>query len=244
MSKVIASCLPGIGLGNKMFINAFAYIISKVTGKEFVPIFIEYFKNTHTKHDNLILKNPLYTLTYGNNYVNLNELCQHPDDIVINSYVQRQEYYTEYREELRNFFNEVAYNGIQTDNTVLHIRNGDYRAIGEYLGLDNYIKFIDTVGCQNLTIVVEHIDDDVKELAKKYNATIYSKSILEDFTFIKNAGTALISQSTFAWWAVFLGNPHEIYFPFTQTNKMWKETPTQDDIDLFFNTTKSYKIVI
>ena len=112
MSKVIASCLPGIGLGNKMFINAFAYIISKVTGKEFVPIFIEYFKNTHTKHNNLILKNPLYTLTYGNNYVNLNELCQHPDDIVINSYVQRQEYYTEYREELRDFFNEVADNGL------------------------------------------------------------------------------------------------------------------------------------
>ena len=81
-------------------------------------------------------------------------------------------------------------------------------------------------------------------MAKKYNATIYSKSILEDFTYIKNAGTALISQSTFAWWAVFLGNPHEIYFPFTQTNKMWKETPTRDDIDLFFNTTKSYKIVI
>jgi hypothetical protein len=244
MSKVIAECLPGIGLGNKMFINAFAYIISKVTGKEFVPIYIEYFKNTHYKHTNALLEDPLYTSKYGNNYVNLQELYQHTGDIVIDSYVQRQEYYTAYREELRDFFYEVAYSGMQSDNNVLYIRNGDYRAIGEYLGLDNYIKFIDTVGCQNLTIVVEHIDDDVKELSKKYNATIYSKSIIEDFIYIKNAGNVLISQSTFAWWAVFLGSPNAIYFPFTQTNKMWKETPTQDDIDLFFYTTKSYKIII
>jgi hypothetical protein len=244
MSKVIAKCLPGIGLGNKMFINAFAYIISKVTGKEFVPIYIEYFKNTHTKHNNVFLENPLYTSKYGNNYVNLHELYQHTGDIVIDSYVQRQEYYTAYREELRDFFYEATCNEIQSSNTVLYIRNGDYRDIGEYLGLNNYIKFIDTVGCQNLTIVVEHIDNDVMELSKKYNATIYSESIFEDFIHIKNASIVLMSQSTFAWWAVFLGKADAIYFPFTQKNKMWKETPTQDDVDLFFNTTKSYKIIM
>ena len=211
MSKVIAYDIPGAGLGNKMFINALAYIISLKTGKELITTPIEFFNNTkiNVRIDTLI--DPLYTRQYGDQYVNLDELYNHRGDIVVNSFAQRQEYYTNYRDELQSFFYEATNGGVQHNGTVLYIRNGDYRDIGVYLGLENYCTILDSIDHSNLTIVVEHIDSDVEIIAQKYNANIFSKSAFEDFLYIKNAGNIVMSQSTFSWWAAFLGKAKKIY---------------------------------
>ncbi len=43
MNRVIAYNMPGIGLGNKMFINALAYVIALKTGRELITIPINFF---------------------------------------------------------------------------------------------------------------------------------------------------------------------------------------------------------
>jgi len=235
MNKVIAYNMPDAGLGNKMFINALAYIISLKTGKELITTPIEFFNNTklNTKLDAVV--NPLYTRQFGDQYINLDEILKHKGDIVVNSFAQRQEYYTNYRNELRSFFYEATNNGVQHNNTVLYIRNGDYKDIGVYLGLENYYTILDNIDFSNLTIVVEHVDKDVDAIAQKYNANIFSNSIFEDFLYIKNAANIIMSQSTFSWWAAFLGDAKRVYIPLSikgVSKGWWYVDPDNDDIDL------------
>ncbi len=246
MSKVIAYDIPGTGLGNKMFTNALAYIISIETGRELVTAPIKFFKNTL---DNTLVNqvhNPLYTRQYGNQYVNLNELYNHSGDIIVNSFAQKQEYYTRYRAELKDFFHEITEQSEQHDQTVLYIRNGDYRDLNIYLGLENYLKILNSIEFTNLTIVVEHVDADVQVIANNYNANIFSKSVLEDFMFIKNAKNVIMSQSTFAWWATFLGDADNIYIPLSrrgQSKGCWFTQPSIDDVDLIIHG-DNYRYII
>ena len=235
MSKVIADVIPGAGLGNKMFINALAYIISLKTGKELFTTPIEFFSNTKKNISPDIINNPLFTRQYGDQNINLSEVLNHEGDIIINSFVQRQEYYSAYRTELRNFFYEASEGGERHNKTVLYIRNGDYKGIGVYLGLENYYKILDSIDFTNLTIVTEHVDRDVEQIAQKYNADIFSKNIFEDFLFIKNANNVIMSQSTFSWWAAFIGEPKKVYVPLSikgVSKGWWYTNPNEDDIDL------------
>jgi hypothetical protein len=235
MSKIIAGNIAGAGLGNKMFINALAYIISLKTGKELFTTPIEFFNNTKKNTNANTITNPLYTKQYGDQNINIEEILNHSGDIIINSFVQRQEYYTNYRNELRNFFYEAYKGGVKHNNTVLYIRNGDYKDIGVYLGVDNYYRLLDNINFTHLTIVTEHIDKDVELIAQKYNADIFSKSVFEDFLYIKNADSVIMSQSTFSWWAAFLGAPKKVHVPLSVkgvSKGWWYISPGTDDIDL------------
>ncbi len=246
MSKVIAHTIPGIGMGNKMFINALAYIISLETGRELVTTPIDFFKNTLVNTSVDKIHNPLYTRQYGDQYIDLDNLYKHDGDIVINSYAQKQEYYTHYRNELRKFFYEINENSLQHDQTVLYIRNGDYRDLDIYLGLENYLKILNDINFTNLTIVVEHVDADVRVIAERYNANIFSKNIVEDFMYIKNAKNVIMSQSTFAWWATFLGAPEKVYIPISvrgESRGCWFTQPGIDDVDLMIPN-DNYKYII
>lgn len=246
MSKVVAHDIPGTGLGNKMFINALAYIISLETGRELVTIPIDFFKNTliNTSVDRIY--NPLYTRQYGDQYINLDNLYKHDGDIIINSFAQKQEYYRQYRNKLKNFFYEVNESSLQHDQTVLYVRNGDYKDLNVYIGIENYYKMLDNIEFTNLTIVVEHVDDDVKDIANKYKADIFSKNIFEDFLYIKNAKSIIMSQSTFAWWAAFLGDPESVYIPLSikgQSKGWWYNQPDTNDVDLAL-TYNNYKYIL
>jgi hypothetical protein len=235
MSRVIAYDIPGAGLGNRMFINALAYIISIETGRELITTPISFFNNTLHNCKISNLDNPLYTRQYGDQYINKDELYSHKGDIIVNSFGQRQEYYSSYRDKLKQFFCEADIGGIPHDDTVLYIRNGDYKDIGVYLGLSNYYKILDSVDFSRLTIVVEHIDEDVKSIAQKYNANIFSKSIFDDFLYIKNASNIIMSQSTFSWWAAFLSEAKNIYLPLSIRGKSkgwWYIDPDKDEVDL------------
>lgn len=246
MSKVIAHGIPGAGLGNKMFINALAYIISLETGRELVTTPIEFFKNTLVSTNVGQINNPLYTRQYGDHYLNLDNLYKHDGDIIINSFAQKQEYYTRYRNELKNFFWEVGETSLQHDQTVLYIRNGDYKDLNIYIGNENYYKMLDSIEFTNLTIVVEHVDDDVKDIADKYNANIFSTNLFEDFLYIKNAKNIIMSQSTFAWWAAFLGDPERVYIPLSvkgQSKGWWYNDPSINDVDLSLKY-NNYKYIL
>ena len=235
MSRVIAYDVPGAGLGNKMFINALAYIISIELGRELITTPISFFSNTLQNCIASNLHNPLFTRQHGEQYVNMDELYNHDGDIIVNSFGQRQEYYNRYRDKLKQFYHEATMGGALHKNTVLYIRNGDYKDIGVYLGLDSYYKILDKVYSSNLTIVVEHIDDDVKSIAQKYNANIFSKSIFEDFLYIKNASNIIMSQSTFSWWAAFLSEAKNVYIPLSVKGKSkgwWYVNPGRDEVDL------------
>ena len=58
---------------------------------------------------------------------------------------------------------------------------------------------------------------------------------MKDFNFMLSSPNLAISQSSFSWWAAFLGFHKHIIFPFKTDLKWWKLEPGPDDIDLYFD---------
>jgi hypothetical protein len=62
--------------------------------------------------------------------------------------------------------------------------------------------------------------------------------VMRDFLYMMYADTLIMSQSSFCWWAAFLGGRYRqlrtVYCPLSLNAKaMWKSKPELDDIDLF-----------
>ena len=61
---------------------------------------------------------------------------------------------------------------------------------------------------------------------------------MDDFKTLMYSENIAISQSSFSWWAAFLGNHKKIIFPFKTGLDWWSVDPGKDDIDLYFNIDK------
>lgn len=57
---------------------------------------------------------------------------------------------------------------------------------------------------------------------------------MEHFTMMKYAKRVIISQSTFAWWAAYLGTPDQVWAPLIASGRRgnWKACPAVQDVDL------------
>ena len=85
--------------------------------------------------------NFIKTSDYGNNYVDFNELINTTKDIIVDSFVQKADYYTPYITELRKLFN-IKKDTIDDNHLALHIRETDYSSINCFLGYNFYKKII------------------------------------------------------------------------------------------------------
>jgi len=63
------------------------------------------------------------------------------------------------------------------------------------------------------------------------------RSAIADFKTLLYSENIALSQSSFSWWAAFLGYHKKIIFPYTTTNDkaMWPLNPQKDDANLFFD---------
>jgi hypothetical protein len=64
-----------------------------------------------------------------------------------------------------------------------------------------------------------------------------------DFNTLLNSENIIISQSSFSWWAAFLGEHKRVIFPFCRTKGMWNVYPKQDDVDLYYENGVNRKII-
>jgi hypothetical protein len=242
VSRVIVEFDSGVGLGNIMFMNAFGYIISRLKECDFYPREINFFKNTYRQEKILNYKNPLYTRSFGNHFCDMNKILNHKGDIIINSFLQKQIYYTKYRQLLRSYYNECVVEQ-DIDTPTLYIRNGDYKDIGKYLGREYYVNMLDKLCYGTVNIVTNHIDQDVLYLKDRYNSTVISGNIYEDFLYLCRSKELILSQSTFAWWPAFLNDKQKTVFPLLKRDMQkgfWYIDPGKDDIDLFINNEQNF----
>ena len=104
------------------------------------------------------------------------------------------------------------------ENVVIHIRGGDFLSIKNLniCKLDFYKKSIGYILSKGLKTFVIISDDKrygnkiIKELKKVFPdlqiSIRNSDSIKNDFNIIRSAKFAILSNSTFSWWASFLSN--------------------------------------
>lgn len=239
-------------MGNRMFQYAFGAILASI-------------KNTELIHDGLpnfnvppstgsLAKDLLETKQYGNNYVNVQELIETKKDILINSYVQRVEYYIEHKNFLKQVF-KIQEEPINQNKLVVHIRETDYTLINSFLGYDFYRQLIMSSGFSDVLIVTDNSTcDTVQKLISEgcklnsegnVNKFIHTSDErgMHDFNTLLCSENVAISQSSFSWWAAFLGNHKKIIFPFTKAKNMWPLLPEKDDINLFINSNNSEKFI-
>ena len=81
---------------------------------------------------------------------------------------------------------------------------------------------------------------------EKYNPIILKGDTLTDFRSLKSFKKIIISQSTFSWWAAFLSDADEVFFPLPEkgTARLINEwSDGRPDIDLVVSDEERYKYI-
>jgi len=248
--KVIVQYDPAGRMGNRIFQYVFGFILSKLKNCSFYHDSLPNFKIPSNLDKVGSLNNHINTRRYGDQYADIDMLVKHKGDIIIDSWVQKSRFYIDYREELKNLFN-VKDTIVNKDKLVLHIRETDYVTINAFLGYDYYKKLISDSNFKEIIIVTDNSKSEtVQRLIKEDGCTLSTEGVvdtftvhsdsraMDDFKTLMYSENIAISQSSFSWWAAFLGNHKKIIFPFKTGLDWWPIDPGKDDIDLYFNIDK------
>lgn len=148
------------------------------------------------------------------------------DNIIYSGYWQSRIYFDNYDNKLkkyiynllfsRNFFNfKIQFN--LNNCIVLHVRKGDYMQISEYFNLDmiyynNSINYIHKIypNLKKILIITNDEDWCLNNLILgdyEIEFSDLNKNIFYDFSILHNAKYIVTSNSTFCFWAAFLGQP-------------------------------------
>jgi hypothetical protein len=133
--------------------------------------------------------------------------------IHLNGYFQDAKNYNFCRDEIKGFFKlpKVEQN---TKDLVIHLRLTDYwcdrvRSVINPTWYKKVLKFIDY---RQLYIVVEpHVSSKkYLKIFEPYAPIYVSESPKSDFEFIRSFDKIVCSNSSFCWWAAFLGDPKQV----------------------------------
>ena len=107
---------------------------------------------------------------------------------------------------------------LSNQNVVIHIRGGDFLSIKKlnickFDYYKNSIEYCISRGSKNFMVICEdqiYGKKLIKELKNYFNdlqiSILKSDSIKNDFNIIRSSKLAILSNSTFSWWASFLSN--------------------------------------
>lgn len=259
MSSVIVEFDPYSKTGNRLCQFAFGKILSQKKNVPFASQPIPGFANTYNQLNNIsVTPDLLKTLQYGAHTTDYNELLTTNKTIIVNSYLQKYSYYIEHINFLRELFTIQTSENIQVDKNelVIHIRGTDYRNGNVHIDDVIYLDILNKMSPSKASLVTDDINTDiVKQLCnrgvqlitktnKTNNGNGFNEFEVHDFLYMLKSNLLLISQSTFSWWAAFLGNQKQIIVPYNNNKEgMWKINPKKDDIDLIPNNNKFVKVI-
>ena len=242
--------------GNRLFQYVFGKILA--TNKS-VDLFCDAIPNFNiNEHLCESFRHDITTKSHGNNSVDIEQLNEFKGNILVNSFLQKAYYYIPYRKQIKQWLNvNENTTPINSDSLVIHIRETDYKDIGVFLGYDYYRALIDSTGFTNIIIVtdnsncetVQQLLNDGCTLSTAGYVDVFSTTLddrgKQDFNTLLNSAHIVLSQSSFSWWAAFLGDHETIIFPYTTQGKsMWPLNPGKDDVDLYFNFGVSSKFIL
>lgn len=236
-------------MGNRMFVYALGWILANNKKCELIGTPLPNFINTTDIHTKLFTSNNFIQTrqTYGDNFIDIDELLNTEKDIIINSFAQKAEYYIDYRDNLEMCFyiNNLNVDSPKDDELVIHIRESDYKTLNIAIPTDFYMSNIKNLNYKYNTIVTDDCNSPlVLALQRELGCQIKSKSpvdsfnttndiaIMQDYTYMLSAKNLLISHSTFSWWPAFLGCKKTVYYPIYQGSP-WKEQPGKNDVNLY-----------
>lgn len=230
---------PSGRLGNLMFQYALARIIAEQ--KDYATDLELPFKNA-TMSRGKAIKSPVEKLT--GHYVDLKGILEDKSNrrIFLHGFFQQIELYTYHKDKIRTWFAiDDRFRKPDDNDLVMHVRGGDlYNKNGNAqhtpCPYSYYKNIIDETKYDKLYIVTEREDDlVVQRIAKDYDLTVISQTIMEDYYFMYHAKKLVLSVCTIAWWAGWLGKAEVVHFPMIG---YWHPKSERNEIKLQVNETR------
>lgn len=126
-------------------------------------------------------------------------------------------------------------------NVIIHIRGGDFLSI-ENLNIckfdyyKNSINYALSKGLKDFVVISEdqrYGKEVIKKLKKSFKdlqiSILKSNSIKNDFNVIRSSKLAILSNSTFSWWASFLSNSKKEFLVPSNFSKLEKRMPLPNE---------------
>jgi len=239
-------------LGNNMFQYSFGRILAEELGYKLTiqnPDDPEHheileFDSVKEKIEGKEFKAPTLHLS-GHQVPDFEEILSSQEQrrIFVDGYFQNYSLYKKHKNKIKKWFPIKYQNVGQSENDlVIHLRLGDnvHQEWGNHpymMPFSFFEKCISSCDYENLYIVTEpgfEQSSYVKQF-EPYNPTVISTSAYQDFCTVASFKKIVLSQSTFSWWAAFLSDAEEIYYPLPQKgeSKLVNEwSDGRPDIDL------------
>ena len=204
--------------GNCIFQYAIARIIAEKNGYQIYSPHNRYpglFPNIEGKK----FTTPVETLS-GHN-IDLQTILDNKENRQIKmvcGYFHRSEYFLSHKHKIMEWINlkNIKPSLLSGENDLtIHIRGGDaYHKSYPATPYKFFKRIIEENSFRKIYVVTEnHRDLVANKIRDNHNGILISNDFLSDFLFILNSKNIALSLSTFSWWAMFLGSPHNVYFP-------------------------------
>lgn len=131
---------------------------------------------------------------------------------VLRGYFEYSKIYDENFETIKTFFRldpiDVNYADI-----VINIRLGDFGKFGRVISPEWYLRILEQEQFERLFIVGCEAGEEYLVPFQKYEPVVIPSTPFGDFHTIRSFNRVICSNSTFCWWAAFLGEASKIYIP-------------------------------
>ena len=222
------------GLGNQMFQIATAMAYAEKTNKKFImntnvseliglSTRKTYWNKIHVEHDLKIDTYNWKEIKEAN--FAFNELHVEPGNVKLTGYFQSARYFSNQRDAIiRKFVQVEALDNIMKDTVSVHIRRTDYIGLNFYAELNekyyqSAIQYIQS--SRSLTLVVFSDDLDWVKKSGWFNEyKVQYCDVVGDFEQLiamSQCEHHVMANSSYSWWAVYLGNQTGI----TVAPKQW-----------------------
>ncbi len=237
------------GLGNRLFQYCWAREIAEKKGFYFKTIPIPGFPETYNDISGVKFFNNELITPEATQIFDMGKIYNHLGKIVVSGYSQRYEYYSHNKKNIKKWLkieDENLYEIPNQDDIVVNVRLGDYVDLGWDLSIEYYEEMLKNEKYKTAYIICDEPENPkLNKLVSmgcivKDNGNYGDKKYIADFVFAKNAKKLIIANSTFSWWAAFLGDA-KVYYPCIKFP--WIPNPTKNDVNLEVTDEDRYNFV-
>lgn len=226
-------------LGNNMWQYAVARVIAEENNLKLNCYSIPGFPNTKQVVDGNVYDGP--TTRIEGHFFDISSLGG--SRVEMAGYVQRYDYIRDHKEKVKDWFQldvESPIEVLPTDFVVSIRRGWNGYPVSLCPSKEFFIEVFGKVKYNRIILCTDTFEDPFFKFMDDLNVEVIKAqySPLEQFALIKSANKILLTPSTYCWWAAFLSNAEEIYYPM-----LGDLIPTEDKQNLLVDDDDRYIII-
>lgn len=140
----------------------------------------------------------------------------------------------------KNVFTPIVVNNIARDDLVIHVRLGDLinspdksgRDAAKLLFFDYFDIILSNIKFGRVFITSDSIEHELLRPFDQYSPIyVFEPDHIKTLNLIRCFNRIAVSHSTYSWWAAYLSNAEEIYYPIVKQGA-WMVTNRDSDCDI------------